>query len=271
MRGLLQVIVLSLCFLATSSSYASVSLKNYHSILDSVEVIYKEHFDQANQRLVIHREWDNQAAQASAWVQEDRQGQISEVRIPGGIARHPLISNDSFALIVCHEIGHHLAGGPKIWRFSVEGQADFYSTSVCMKQLLPEVPHTAGNVRDFIPEDLLSRCAHAYETYYDVRLCLRSSLAGLELAQFFATEKSLPMPSLATADWQEVDKTTMVAPNPQCRLDTYVRGALCNVDGGGDCGPQHVAEARPRCWYNSDGGTATMQSVQSLLGAYPSE
>ena len=54
----------------------------------------------------------------------------------GGLARRPEITADGFLLVVCHELGHHLAGYPFIddWAAN-EGQADYFATQSCTKNI----------------------------------------------------------------------------------------------------------------------------------------
>lgn len=267
--GLCLVTVLILQLLAIQPAQARISQKDYHEILDSIETLFAADFEKANQRLIIHRNWKNDSSKASAWKQEDIKGQLSEIRMPGGIARHPLITNDSFALIACHEIGHHLAGGPKVWLYSVEGQADYYSVSVCMKKLLPAVKLAMKGLRGFAPDEVLSSCGSAHENYADTRVCIRSMLAGLELAQYFALEKSEPLPRLDLRENTVAAATIMVAPNPQCRLDTYVQAALCANHDNWLCTDEGSKHGRPACWYNPNHTEESLKALDSLLGGYP--
>jgi len=66
-------------------------------------------------------------------------------------------------------------------------------------------------------------------------------------------------------DEKIVDKTYEKHPNPQCRLDTYVAGALCKTRWNNNLIPKDENEAdlvscqndkyqfgkKPRCWYSS--------------------
>jgi Zn-dependent protease with chaperone function len=52
----------------------------------------------------------------------------------GGLARDPLVTKDGFSAVICHEIGHHIAGAPRkgfSWA-SNEGQADYFATTKCL-------------------------------------------------------------------------------------------------------------------------------------------
>ena len=103
-------------------------------------------------------------------------------------------------------------------------------------------------------------------------------MAGLSLSSVFRSKiisGSLPIEedlyerrklalkplSITVPDVREVDATFVKHPIPQCRLDTYIAGALCNIDPDeptsfldpavGTCARKDGYEigVRPRCWY----------------------
>jgi hypothetical protein len=59
-----------------------------------------------------------------------------------GMRFHKLIDSDSYALVACHEVGHHLGGLPVFVSspVSVEGQADYFSSLKCMRRYLENLP-----------------------------------------------------------------------------------------------------------------------------------
>jgi len=126
------IFLLILSVFWASSNSATVSRNQFHTILQVVEHTYQGVFLAKGKRLVINSLWNSEEKQASAWLQEDRRGIISILRIPGSIARTEHVNADAFALIVCHEIGHHLAGPPRVWKYSIEGQADYFGVSECL-------------------------------------------------------------------------------------------------------------------------------------------
>ena len=70
------------------------------------------------------------------------------VTVYGGLARHRAMTVDGLASVICHEIGHHLGGAPKkrevLWTgwTSVEGQADYYSSSKCFMRYVKNIGRT---------------------------------------------------------------------------------------------------------------------------------
>ena len=83
--------------------------ERFNSVIDKVENIYKPVIDGMGAKLSIIRKWDDGTVNAYA----QRSGKTWKVSMFGGLARHEAITDDGFALVVCHEIGHHIGGAPK--------------------------------------------------------------------------------------------------------------------------------------------------------------
>jgi len=236
---------------------ATISRHTYHTVLNVTENIYGKIFAQQKKHLQISRNWENDELRASAWHQEDRRGIIAELRIPGGIARHPLVNADAFTLIVCHEIGHHLAGEPKIWRYSVEGQADYFGASECLRRILPKLPENYTLRHRMVPNIVTERCQQNYITEQERTICIRTIMAGYRLAKFLAKKEALKEPHLNQAEQHIVKQTNYRVPSPQCRLDTYIAAALCQVERQDKqnwlCvkGKHSLEMIRPACWFSS--------------------
>ena len=68
------------------------------------------------------------------------------VRVYGGTPRHKTMTLDGLTMIICHELGHHLGGGPRrseLYPWSAaEGQSDYFAGSVCLKRLWDGDDHT---------------------------------------------------------------------------------------------------------------------------------
>jgi YHS domain-containing protein len=83
-------------------------------------------------------------------------------------------NDDTFALLACHELGHVLGGkpyypkSPPEFNFSMEGQADYFSSSICLPRVLDKIPNKYFNT--YIPaETAASLCKDAK----DKNLCER--------------------------------------------------------------------------------------------------
>lgn len=141
--------------------------------------------------LVIHLEPNNPRINAEI-TRKDKSVLVS---VWGGMLSHRFMDEDTFILLLCHEIGH-LLGGPPLksrngWS-STEGQADYYSSGRCLQSFA-----------------------------WDEERFLRSAL---KLTQIYADVTGEASPKLDTCDSRQVERTNYGYPQVQCRLDTLVAG-----------------------------------------------
>ena len=130
------LLYLCLLLLLPSAVTAAIQERQFTRIMDLVQALYAPDFIQRRQRLQIMGYWENERASASAHMQEDRDGKLAVISVTGGLARHPAITDGAFAPIVCHEVGHFLAGPPAVSGYSTEGQSDYYAAAACMKRIM---------------------------------------------------------------------------------------------------------------------------------------
>ncbi|UXR64282.1 hypothetical protein EZJ49_14535 [Bdellovibrio bacteriovorus] len=163
-------------------------------------------------------------------------GTYLQVILWGGTARAPGASLEVLAGILCHEIGHTMGEEPRQtfagaeWSSS-EGQSDFFTGRTCLPEFLSAHPELATN----ISEEALSVCEGNL-------LCARTAQVGLEMVRFFQkydSQKSDAV-SLLTPAPAAQELLRNVYPSVQCRLDTYLAGARCQLNG--TCRP-------PACWF----------------------
>lgn len=239
---------------------AGLSQEEFNQVIENAQtVLSSEVKEKLNKKLIIEKNWADGTVDAYATRDDDNNAVIV---MNGGLARHPLMTKDGFLLLICHELGHHLGGAPKIPRgnsglrgwSSAEGQADYFATSKC----LPLFFRSGVDIKTFdIDQDsgdyktALSKCQD--------NACARVVLAGLSVSRVFASlMQGNPTPELNSSDSSKVGKTVYNHPRPQCRLDTYMSGALC------DLGPELPFDsvdikkgaclkdkgARPGCWFS---------------------
>ena len=256
-----KLVVLFLClyFGISQLLFAGISRNQYQTILHVLDRTYQSDFKKQKKRLQINARWEDGERQASAWIQEDRGGIIAVLRIPGGIARTEQINADAFALIVCHEIGHHLAGPPMIWKYSIEGQADYFGVSECLRRVLPRLPENSAFRISKTPWPVVKLCTRAYDSHAERNICMRSAIAGARLAGYFAHKRHIQEPSFYTPARETAQTTDSGIPTPQCRLDTYLAAALCNPEQNSNqnespawlCQQERLGlfNQRPECWF----------------------
>ncbi len=251
--------------------------QQFNAVIDAAEVIYKPVIAARGGKLVIKRLWDNATVNASA----QRQGSDYVVNMYGGLARHATITQDGFALVLCHEIGHHIGGAPKYggmnWA-SNEGQADYFANLKCLRRVFA-TPGASAFTRLKIQlqgEDPGPRpaCEQAFKSEIDRALCVRSSAAGMSVTSLFrALRNETVIPRYDTPDPAKVAKTADGHPASQCRLDTYYSGSICarsvndalseTDPSAGTCTAQsgHPIGLRPRCWFKPVENTALVPEI----------
>jgi hypothetical protein len=254
-------------------SSANISQELYNRILQQVGDRYRTIVTAHGGLLVINPRWDESEVNAFA----DRDGENWNVSVFGGLARRPEITPDAFALVACHELGHHLGGFPFFgneWGAS-EGQADYFAAQACAEMLWADDVAVNATYRDTASVEVKRQCNRAYQSDLAQNLCFRIAAAGQSLANLLAAMENSPPPDFATPDSGVVTQTVTSHGGPQCRLDTYFSGALCTRpfpeqeipgldqrEGQGSifaeaaASPSSCTDAdfflvgkRPRCWF----------------------
>lgn len=252
-------------FTTLSGQPAGISQAEFNEAMDRLVKYYLKDVEAQGLKLRINRLWENETVNASA----QRSGSTQVLNMYGGLARHPQITFEGFSLVLCHEFGHHNGGAPKnggwfgSWATN-EGGSDYFATLKCLRRIFSEDDNAAivaarSTELDFVA---VEACTKTYPEDYDRDLCLRMSLAGQSVANFFANmKKDEKAPRFDTPDLSEVSRTNNNHPATQCRLDTYFAGMLCPVKEtdkvsdtdyqAGSCyKPRDVDGTRPRCWFS---------------------
>lgn len=250
-----------------------ISEADYNAVLDRVEQVYAPIVAARGARLQIRRGWK----EASLQTYSERWGNTWGIRVYGALARHPAMTKEGFALAVCHEVGHHLGGYP-LWGqgflASNEGQADYFAASKCLRRVLPA---TADGAADPV---VTAACASAFPDEAGRSRCRLGAMAGLSAARVHRLIQAEPRdPSFATPDRAVVELMFPMHPAAQCRLDTYLQGALCAkpveedvsmtdpVPGACTAKGGFRVGLRPRCWYKPPADEPDPPTVGSTLGA----
>ncbi|MCM2282366.1 MAG: hypothetical protein NDI61_11040 [Bdellovibrionaceae bacterium] len=210
-----------------------ISEQIFNKVIDQVEKVYAPIVEANGGKLVVERKWDDDTVNAYA----RRIGKTWHVAMFGGLARHPEATPDGFAMVLCHELGHHLGGAPKYggmdWA-SVEGQSDYFASAKCMRKVLEKVDNWEALRRQYAASDIdplvAERCkAGQGTTKQQFATCVRSSMGGKALARLLGSLGGSKMPEFNTPDTSKVRSTMQGHPPAQCRLDTYFAGAVCPV------------------------------------------
>lgn len=245
---------------------ANMTETQFNKVIDRVLAVYRTEIELENKiKLVIEKKWKD--GTVNAYAKQPGDGTWI-VAMFGGLARHPEITEDAFATVVCHELGHHIGGAPKkkglfasTWA-SNEGQADYFGVMKCLRRVFEKDRNTEIARRLNAPTLVKTKCASQYLSLEERAICERSSMAGLALGKFFRSlSKDVAKVDFTTPDKAVVVQTNDNHPASQCRVDTYFQASLCdrstsekvsNSDAhAGVCSKRNGDKVglRPACWY----------------------
>jgi len=243
------------------SNGGGITEKEFNDVLDSIEAVYKPLFKkQRGADFRIQRNWTDGTVNAYAF----QRGSSWYISMFGGLARHKTVTRDGFMLVACHEVGHHLGGAPKKYGWaSVEGQSDYYGTGKCLKRMYDRTAKLPDEEHEYSLDNLIGwvKCHQVYGNSKQAQICKKSIMAGKSLANLLADLRRSPHPKFSTPDPTKVSRTNGSHPAAQCRLDTYMQGALCvssykdefddknpNINSCFRSGNFKIGN-RPQCWY----------------------
>lgn len=257
---------------------SNIDEKMFNDIVDDVLKYWQPIAEAKGVKLVANKDWNDSTVNASAY----QSGKTWYINMYGGLARRPEVTPDGFAMVVCHELGHHFAGYAfgSGWTWAAnEGQSDYFATHFCAKVIWGRDFRGNESFRRFqAPQVVVDKCSQAWPGNTNAQgWCQRTSAAGLSLATLLGAlgSASAPAPKFETPDTSVVRSTNNAHPAAQCRLDTYFAGALCTkqfdinvIPGRNHARGQLSAEAemesakytctekegfkigtRPRCWF----------------------
>lgn len=241
-----------------------ITEEQFHSVIDIYEDLYTPIFKEMGAKLDVVRKWEDGTVNAFA----QQIGSTWRISMFGGLARHETITADGFALVVCHELGHHIGGAPRKispwtspWA-SNEGQADYFATLKCLRRAWQSDNNQeiVGSME--IPSALSKACSRQHLWNADYYICVRGGMAGLSVSKLFqALRRQTTEPRFDTPDPKVVTRTNDNHPATQCRMDTYFQGALCEADWREDVSASsevtatchaslgHTTGLRPLCWF----------------------
>lgn len=249
---------------ANAKRLGGLTEQQFNDAITKVETIYAPIVSSLGGNLVVDRNWDDPTVNAYA----QQMGKTWKVSMFGGLARHETITEDGMALVVCHELGHHIGGAPRKvspwsspWA-SNEGQADYFATLKCLRRVWMSENNEEIISQMEVPKTLSDACGRGHLWNADYAICVRGGMAGMSVSRLFqALRNASVAPKFDTPDPKVVTRTDDNHPEYQCRLDTYFQGALCEKSFNEDVsaasevtGTCHGSTGqtvglRPLCWF----------------------
>jgi hypothetical protein len=206
------------------NAVSNITEAQFNDIITSITEHYRPVITALGGRMKVNARWTSSTVNAYArqllgtW----------EVNYYGGLARRPEITPDGFALVVCHELGHHLGGFPftSSWAAN-EGQADYFAALTCARTIWKDQALENAKSRETVDAVAKGQCDSVWADEVDRDICYRTANASQAISNLLAALGNEPMPAFDTPDQTVVTETDDQHPAAQCRLDTYFAGAIC--------------------------------------------
>ncbi len=192
------------------------------------------------------------------------------VTLSDSFLSQPTLSEDVLALVLCHELGHVFGGFPFIGvgTLAAEGQADYFATKECLPRLFAPDSHLNAAAGATIDPLVRAQCDEAWPALPDQQLCHRIASVSQDFGEFLAVRNDIPAPVQTQRDSSVVSITNDDHPSLQCRSDTLLAGALCDVKFAPGVIP---GEKEHEGWYTPASEAAAAQySCTTGPGARPS-
>lgn len=264
----------NLYFSSNTKSKSNITEQEFTKAVADFQELYESIFKtEYKATLKIVGNWEDGTVNAFA----RQSGSLWEVQMFGGLARHPETTLDGFRAVICHEIGHHIAGAPRkktvfgtMWAAN-EGQSDYYATAKCLRMFYDLESNREETISLYkkaknLSEDeqiAMNVCRSVYKSQKDRAVCFRSALGGRSLARLLGSLRNTPNVAFGTPDTKVATTTDHNHPAAQCRMDTYFQGALCINDAYELASQSDVTKGyctvkenfsigiRPSCWYKA--------------------
>ncbi len=254
-------------------STKAVDQKHAEKILDDILSYFKDAAKQQSAKFKGRILWDDSTVNAVAY----ENGKKWNVDVYGGLVKYPLLTEDAIATVICHEVGHHIAGYFFKTNFkwaSSEGESDYFATQKCAKAIFEKHKYESKPLAANVETKILERCNTLGTTSQET--CVRLHRASIVLANILAELGSRKnMPQMDTPSTHKVSRTNTNHPEAQCRLDTLLAGIYCknapypsSIPGRTKLGGRNTKEAelesakmscaeylndvngiRPNCWF----------------------
>jgi hypothetical protein len=238
---------------------AGLTEAQFNQVIDQVESVYAPIVKSLGGKLIVKRLWTDSTVNASA----NQQGKNWYVNMYGGLARRGEVTMDGFAMVLCHEIGHHIGGFPYSSWAANEGQSDYFASLSCARMIWGNEKDLNAKAADAVTQIPKDRCDSMYADSDRQNLCYRQMLSNESIAGLLAALNNGTV-SYETPDKSVVRRTYDAHPAAQCRFDTYMAATLCTAKWDNGVIPKTEAKSadytctardgykiglRPTCWF----------------------
>lgn len=247
-----------------SASFAAVKESDFLEISSHIKNIYKEKAKEKSATILFTLKKGQDLPNAYA----AKRNKITwEITVIESLLKLEKQSPSSLAMILCHEMGHFLGGGPFVIgrqltpavrsrapkEMSCEGQADFFAGAECFKELTLRIPNILNNQEYFLPAAGVSQnCEKTTSHINEIEICkkrIHASYQTILVYQELLLKLKMPERFSARVDNEPSENTLNQVgeyPTLDCRFETLVKGTLCSGTSGGEC--IDTEWQRPDCW-----------------------
>ncbi len=249
---------LSFLILSLKPVSAEISEEQAHKVFRAILAQHKRDLQQLNKTIRLKVVDEEKIASVYPFKK-------AVLLLSRALIQRPSIKASHIRNIICHEFGHILGGTPLRkqkpgfpFETSIEGQSDYFAATKCLKRLYsnPALNRKAvAKIPSKIQKIIKNRGCRTNQ-------CIRIVYESFETLKIIYPESKL---YLDKKDPRRVTYTKGSHPNAQCRLDTFLAGAVCpsNPDSELDLYELHNGTcsrnpydtiyfpkgARPRCWF----------------------
>lgn len=261
-----------------------ITKQEFDEIMELGRKFYSDTVIGFGRDLKIIADWNSDIANASAGKAP---GGTWYVHMYGGYGRLKGMTKDALTNVLCHEIGHLLAGFPFVYNssnkledLSNEGQSDYY-VGACFKKMFKNDFEVNASFRNIVSDYPKETCNSIYKNQEEQDLCYRTAVSTFKLWSAVGNKGEAKW-GYENRDKSIVNKTSNKHPKIQCRVDTGLAGALCldkwndsNVPDKNDHNTYNCSRGkyvddyrvglRPKCWFKPDKSGGTLDPRENPL------
>lgn len=157
------------------------------------------------------------------------------LKVMGGMLRQRNLSQDGFYSVLCHELGHFVAGYPykadlffsSRFGASAEGAADYFTMAVCLPRLFQDETQQNLLATENGAERHVNHCRLRYGDPNRIGVCVRSLRAAEEIEFIHLDQRGMNINDHIQEPSLTVFVTEQNHPRYSCRIANYYRAALC--------------------------------------------
>lgn len=240
-------IIFPLLLLVTNFTHA-LTKEDVMSVWKSTHIAFYEELIKKNEH--IKTIWTDTVDDKLVAVSK---GLPREIKISNRLLEFENLRKVDLYNIFCHELGHLLGGPPYLMEYpgdlrtiSVEGQADYFAAKRCMGRLLPGT-QVNEIYQEISEDDRIGLRVRGCET----RRCQVIAHLSKRSLELFTGEYV----SILENDHHVVQRTYPYQNSAQCRLDTFIAGAVSSSERNyylafTNYFNQFSNGQRPQCWFH---------------------